>query len=287
MRRSGSRESNHYDREDTMNKLVFGRRLAVTGAVAAAVAGGATAAALATSAGSASVYEGCLNHRLGVLYDVHLNPASRPRCLRGASAVTWNQTGPAGAAGPAGPRGETGRAGPAGGGPQGLKGDTGPAGPAGAAGPQGPKGDTGPAGPAGAAGPQGLKGDTGPAGPAGPAGAAGPKGDTGPAGSAGATSVVTRSAVVSVAPGSSGTQTASCNPGEHAIAGGAAFVLFGGIVPDAYNDDHIVGEGPALGANNDYQFEGSAPSGWIATATAASARTSDATLRVFAVCASP
>jgi hypothetical protein len=270
-----------------MNKLVFGRRLAATGAVVAAVAGGGTAAALATGAGSSNVYEGCLNHRLGALYDVHLNRTSQPRCLRGDSAVTWNQTGPAGAAGPAGPKGDTGPAGPAGGGPQGLKGDTGPAGPAGAAGPQGLKGDTGPAGPAGVAG---LKGDPGPAGPAGPAGSAGPKGDTGPvgpAGSAGATSVVTRSAVVSIGPGSSGTQTAACHPGEHAIAGGAAFVLFGGVVPDSYNDDHIVGEGPALGANNDYQFEGSAPSGWIATATAASARTSDATLRVFAVCASP
>ncbi len=33
-----------------MNKLVFGRRLAATGAVAVAVAGGGTAAALATSA---------------------------------------------------------------------------------------------------------------------------------------------------------------------------------------------------------------------------------------------
>lgn len=64
-------------------------------------------------------------------------------------------------------------------------------------------------------------------------------------------------------------------------------MLSGGVVADNYNADHIVGEGPALGANSDYQLDGSAPSGRIATAAASSARTSDATLRVFVVCAAP
>jgi hypothetical protein len=155
------------------------RRVALTGAAFAAIAAGGSAVALATGSSSGDVYQGCLQHNLGALYSVKLNPTAPPRCLRGDTLVSWNQKGPAGAPGapgapgPAGPKGDTGPAGP--------KGDTGPAG----SGPAGPKGDTGPAGPAGPAGPKGDAGDVGPAGPkgdAGDVGPAGPKGDTGPPG---------------------------------------------------------------------------------------------------------
>jgi Collagen triple helix repeat (20 copies) len=151
-----------------MNKPRITRRAAIVGVSVAAVAAGGSGVALATTQGSSNVYQGCLNHNLGALYNVEVNPTTPPRCLSRDTVISWNQTGPAGAAGPQGPKGDTGPAGAVG--PQGAKGDTGPAGPA------GDKGDTGAAGPAG---PAGAKGDTGPAGPAGPAGA---KGDTGPAG---------------------------------------------------------------------------------------------------------
>ena len=138
------------------------RRVAITGAVVAAVAGGGSAAALATSGSSGNVFQGCLNSSLGAFYNVKVNPSSTPRCLSHDSAITWNQTGPAGAPGAPG-----------------AKGDTGPAGPRGDAGAAGPKGDTGyppawQAGPKGDAGPQGSpgpQGDPGNSGPPGPRGA--------------------------------------------------------------------------------------------------------------------
>ncbi|HEY2769127.1 MAG TPA: hypothetical protein VGI87_01055 [Solirubrobacteraceae bacterium] len=124
------------------------KRGAIALAAVGVVAGGGAAVSAATSTPpSSTVYEGCLNRSLGALYNVQVNPSSAPRCLRGDTLISWNQTGPAGAAGP---KGDTGPAGP--------KGDTGPAGAA------GPKGDTGPAGPQGQAGPQGPQGSTGPAG---------------------------------------------------------------------------------------------------------------------------
>jgi hypothetical protein len=136
-----------------MNKPRITRRAAIVGVSVAAVAAGGSGVALATTQGSSNVYQGCLNHNLGALYNVEVNPTTRPRCLSRDTVISWNQTGPAGAAGP-----------------QGAKGDTGPAGPA------GDKGDTGAAGPAGPAGPAGAKGDTGPAGPQGPQGPQGPAG---------------------------------------------------------------------------------------------------------------
>jgi hypothetical protein len=110
----------------------------------AALAGGASAVALGTDS-SASVYQACLQHDVGVLYHVKLNPSTPLRCRRGDKLISWAQTGPAGAAGTRGAKGDSG--------PAGASGATGPAGP------RGPKGDTGPAGP------QGPKGDTGPTGP--------------------------------------------------------------------------------------------------------------------------
>jgi Collagen triple helix repeat (20 copies) len=196
-----------------MKKVPFGRRLALGGAIMAAVASGGTAAALATDGGSSDVYQGCLNHNIGALYNVKVNPTSPPRCLNNDTVISWNQTGPAGAAGPQGPKGDPGPAGP-----QGPKGDTGPAGPAGAIGPAGPKGDTGPAGAAGATGPtgpQGPKGDTGPAGPAGPQGPQGPAG-TGLGGMYWHTHQSTMATGPDVA-----SITLACNGSDQAYGGGA------------------------------------------------------------------
>lgn len=194
------------------------RRVIVIGATVAAVTAGGSAAALATDSPPPNVYQGCLHHAHGALYNVNVNPASPPTCLPHDALITWNQTGPAGApgakgdtglAGPQGPKGDTGA--------QGVTGNTGPAGPAGLkgdtglGGPQGPKGDTGPGGP------QGPKGDTGATGPAGPRGLAGPQGPSGLAG----LYWVTTSASVSIA--SDGTVSAQCGSGDQVYGGGAWF----------------------------------------------------------------
>jgi hypothetical protein len=141
-----------------MKTLNLTRRMSIAAATVAAIAAGSSAAALATTVPSNSVYQGCLEATNGSLHQLEVNPSTPPSCRPHDTLVTWNQIGPAGPAGP-----------------QGLKGD---------AGPQGPKGDTGAAGPQGA---QGSTGDTGAPGPQGPIGAAGPKGDTGATGPKGDT----------------------------------------------------------------------------------------------------
>jgi|tagenome__1003787_1003787.scaffolds.fasta_scaffold20987843_3 hypothetical protein len=136
-----------------MTRFHLTRRAAIVGAAVAAVAAGGAAAALATSSTSGDVYQGCLSHSLGALYNVKVNPSAPPRCLSHDTLVKWNQTGPAGTPGATGPAG-----------PQGLKGDNGAAGSDGAtgpAGPQGAKGDSGAAGPKGDAGPEGPAGTPG------------------------------------------------------------------------------------------------------------------------------
>jgi hypothetical protein len=108
------------------------------------------------------------------------------------TALSWNQTGPAGPKGDPGPAGPKGDPGPKGAdGAPGAKGDTGaqgergPAGPAGAPGEKGEKGDPGPAGAPGEQGAQGEKGDAGADGAQGPPGPPGPKGDKGDKGDPG------------------------------------------------------------------------------------------------------
>jgi hypothetical protein len=71
----------------------------------AALAGGASAVALGTDS-SASVYQACLQHDVGVLYHVKLNPSTPLRCRRGDKLISWAQTGPAGAAGTRGAKGD-------------------------------------------------------------------------------------------------------------------------------------------------------------------------------------
>ena len=93
------------------------RRSMIVGAAVAAVVAGGSAAAMAAGS-SSNLYEGCLNHRLGALYHVQVNPTSAPRCWSHDAVVSWNQTG---AAGPPGPKGDTGSAGA-----QGVPGPPGP-----------------------------------------------------------------------------------------------------------------------------------------------------------------
>ncbi|MCW2944242.1 MAG: Collagen triple helix repeat protein [Actinoallomurus sp.] len=119
-----------------MTRIRVTRRVLISSAMVALLAGGSSAVALAANSPSANVYKGCLGSA-GEVYNVHVNPSKAPTCWHRDKQITWNQTGPTGPAGPTGPTGATG--------PQGLKGGTGATGPAGA---QGPKGDTGPQGPA-------------------------------------------------------------------------------------------------------------------------------------------
>jgi Collagen triple helix repeat (20 copies) len=204
-----------------MKKPRLTRRVVIIGTAVAAVAGGGSAAALATTTTPGSVYEGCLNHNFGALYNVKVSPTSPPSCLPHDTLITWNQTGPAGAPGATGDTGAPGPQGPKGDtGAQGPKGDTGPAGPAGPAGPTGP---AGPKGDTGAAGPAGPNGDTGPTGPQGPKGDTGPAGPQGPAGPSGLAGLywVTRSTDIPAA--TDDTLTATCRGTDQVYGGGAWF----------------------------------------------------------------
>lgn len=133
-----------------------------TGMTIVLVAGGsaAVAATLAASSpiNSSGTISACYNAkatRAGA-YAVALQNTGTA-CPSGTTAISWNQTGPAGPAGAAGPTGPAGLAG--------ADGAVGPAGPAGADGAAGPAGPAGANGTAGPPGPQGGTGATGPAGP--------------------------------------------------------------------------------------------------------------------------
>jgi hypothetical protein len=194
-------------------------RYLVIGAIAVVgVAGGGAAAALATG-GSGSVFQGCLQHNLGALYNVQLDPTQAPQCLAHDTVVSWNQTGqqgPIGATGAQGPKGDTG--------PQGPKGDTGDTGAPGATGAPGPKGDTGATGDTGPQGPQGDTGDAGPQGPKGDTGDTGPQGPQGPAGgNLGQLRTVTVGAFMLPSGTTSQVQIHACNAGETVLSGGYHF----------------------------------------------------------------
>jgi len=126
-----------HQEEHLMKNLSLTRRAAIGGAIVAAVAAGGSAAALATDGSSSNVYQGCLKHGTGELYNVQLNPSSPPSC----KPVTRSRVGTRRA------QGRQRRAGPPGRyRPQGPKGDAGATGPQGA---QGSTGDTGATGPQG------------------------------------------------------------------------------------------------------------------------------------------
>jgi hypothetical protein len=137
-----------------MARLRIGKAV-ITGAVALGLVAGGTAAGAAIASGpvdGSGVIHGCWTNaaingtHVFVLQDAGTN------CPKGTTAISWNQTGPAGAAGATGP---TGPAGPAG--------AVGAPGPTGSAGPAGPIGDTGPPGPSGANGNTVLNGTGAPA----------------------------------------------------------------------------------------------------------------------------
>ena len=176
-----------------MKKLPFTRRVAIGGAIAVAIAGGGSAVALATGQTASDVYQGCLSHNLGAVYNVKVNPRTPPACLRRDTLVSWNQTGPAGTPGTPGAKGDAG-----------ARGATGPAG---SAGPQGPKGETG-------AGSPGAKGDAGPRGPQGDTGATGRDGVSG-------YEVVTGNDVTNW-PGTQTGGAAACPAGKVVIGGGVS-----------------------------------------------------------------
>ena len=86
-----------------MHRLRVTRRVAGVSACALAVAGGGTAAAVATQSSRGGVYRACLSRGTGELYHVEVNSASSPRCHAHDRPVSWNQHGRAGAPGRRGP----------------------------------------------------------------------------------------------------------------------------------------------------------------------------------------
>src|SRR5580704_4035780 len=175
---------------------MFSKRAGIiSGLVALALTGAGVAGAAIASSGpvSSGVISGCYTNQALNGSHVFVLQDAGTACPKGTTAISWNQTGPAGAAGPAGPAGAIGAAGPAG--PPGASmvtsvavpttspctnGDTDVdltdgevytctasawtdstqsiQGPAGATGATGATGPPGPAGAAGAAGPQGPPG---------------------------------------------------------------------------------------------------------------------------------
>jgi Collagen triple helix repeat (20 copies) len=124
--------------------------IALAGALA--IGGNAAYGAVASSGpvSSSGVVTACYtNAEINGSHVVVLQDAGTT-CPKGTTAITWNQTGPAGATGPAGPTG-----------PAGLAGPIGAAGAVGAPGPTGPAGQAGPIGNTGPAGPQGPPGTNG------------------------------------------------------------------------------------------------------------------------------
>lgn len=95
-----------------MPTRTFVHRAAVTATALLAVAGGGTALA-AGSVSANPTYQGCVTAQK-TLTNVQVNPKTAITCPKGASRITWNQTGPAGATGSTGAAGAQGPAGPQG-----------------------------------------------------------------------------------------------------------------------------------------------------------------------------
>jgi hypothetical protein len=103
------------------------RRIVITGAAALALVAGGTAAGAAIAGSpvsSSGMIDGCYTNAELNGSHVFVLQDQGTSCPKGTTAISWNQTGPAGATGATGATGAAGPAGPAG--PQG------PAGPAGA-----------------------------------------------------------------------------------------------------------------------------------------------------------
>ena len=134
------------------------RRVIIAAGAALALVTSGTAAGAAVASGptdSSGVIHGCYTNQALNGSHVFVLQDTGTSCPKGSTAISWNQTGPAGPAGASGPKGDTGPAGAIG-----APGPTGPAGPAGPAGNTGPPGPAGPAGTTGPAGPAGSNGST-------------------------------------------------------------------------------------------------------------------------------
>jgi hypothetical protein len=115
--------------------------------------------------------------------------------------------------------------------------------------------------------------------PAGPQGAQGPKGDKG---APGATSVVARRSVQpNAATGTTSTETADCEAGEHLVGGGAAFV----DGSNAYDFPATLQGSVPTGANGKPVLDGAEATGWRASAKNETGSTRD--FVVVAICAKP
>jgi hypothetical protein len=147
------------------------RRVVMLGALLAIAATVAVASGAIPGAGG--TIDACYTNIGGVVRVI--DKAKGEKCTaKLETALSWNQTGPAGPAGAPGPKGADGAPGPKG--EPGAQGERGPAGADGAPGEKGEKGDAGPAGGDGA---PGAKGDPGADGAQGPPGPKGDKGDPG------------------------------------------------------------------------------------------------------------
>lgn len=155
----------------------------------------------------------------------------------------------------------------------------------GARGPQGPAGPSGATGSAGAAGATGPTGETGPTGatgigatgPTGPTGATG-IGATGPTGPAGATNVVIRQGPpTSFSSATPGVATASCQPGERAVAGG--------VNAAGEPDNAPVGAAQIIESYPTPLTAGATPTGWSIAMTKSTAGADTAT--AYVICAAP
>jgi len=127
-----------------------------------------------------------------------------------------------------------------------------------------------------------LKGNRGLRGLPGAPGTPGAKGDKGDPGANGATSVVIRTATVSIATGTRNFAVATCNAGEKATGGGARFT---GL--SATNQHLLVYSYPKNAATpaTGVPAAGDVPTAWQASAYNNNGVTE--TLNVFVVCASP
>lgn len=91
-----------------MRRIRVTRAMATGAALVAAIAGGASAAALATSQSSSKSFRACLSNKQKTLYNVQFNPATPPVCHKRDKRVSWDQTGPTGQPGKPGQAGQAG-----------------------------------------------------------------------------------------------------------------------------------------------------------------------------------
>jgi hypothetical protein len=162
-----------------MLKLLGSRAgIAIASAVATATLVGGIAYAVTTPTATPNTFYACALS--GYIIPLAITVNTPPKCPKGQTVVSWNQSGAVGGTGLAGKDGKDGAVG--GTGPQGIQGLPGGTGPAGKDGVAGAVGGTGLQGIPGAVGGTGPAGQDGAVGGTGPQGIPGAVGGTGPAG---------------------------------------------------------------------------------------------------------